>query len=235
MERLYETLTVKLTGVGLGLLMDNGDRADPRDFIAMEKARLTATRAKNRTTQQMDLIEDLDYIGGMYCTELPEISIENNELTVEGGGDVCIITEAVESMLLEAAAKFRLGTKAQAAFLLEGPYPLLVDGKPVKVEDIYTARKSYYKRRRVRTGSGKKKSWVIAKRPLFREWSAVIDINYFPTSLDGYQVEQIIEAAGVYQGIGCYRPKYGKFDVEVLSRPNGNGNAPKPKRRKKED
>jgi hypothetical protein len=222
MERLYETLKVKLIGSS-PIIMDNGDRADPRDPIALERVRLSATRAKNRTTQQLDLLEDLEYIGGIYATKQGTVAIENDEIHLENWGNLCIITGAIERMLLDAAAMFRLGAKAETAFLLEGPYCLLLDGKPAKVEDIFADRLQYRIRRRVRTGTAKKKSWIIANRPLFREWSAVVDINYFPNSLDRYQVERIVEAGGIYKGIGSYRPKYGRFDIEILDAPNGAG------------
>jgi hypothetical protein len=222
MERLYETLKVKLVGIAPGLIMDNGDRADPRDPIAMERVRLSSTRAKNRTSQQMDTIEDLDYIGGIWSTESGTVAIEDDEILVDGFGNLCLITGAVERMLLDASTMFRLGTKAKTAFLLDGPYCLLLDGKPVKVSDVFADRMQHRIRRRVRTGSGTKRNWIVANRPLFREWSTVIDINYFPNSLDRHQVEQIVEAGGIYQGLGSYRPKYGRFDVEILSGSNGS-------------
>jgi hypothetical protein len=55
-----------------------------------------------------------------------------------------------------------------------------------------------------------------AVRPFFREWSLIIDINYRPDVLAREQVERIIKAAGVHVGLGAWRPKYGRFDVEVL-------------------
>jgi hypothetical protein len=228
MERLYETLRALLTGLPPGHIMDNGDRADPRDPIAMERVRLTGTRAKDRTSQQIDTLEDLDYIGGINSTEPGTVTIEDDQIQIEGFGNLCLTTAAVESMLLNAATMFRLGTKAKTAFLLEGPYCLLLDGKPAKVTDIFEDRLKYRIRRRVHTGTGTKRNWIVINRPLFREWSAVIDINYFPKSLDRHQVERILEGAGIYQGIGSYRPKYGRFDVEILTGPNGS---PKGKRK----
>src|SRR5215831_8153678 len=218
----HETIRARLTSTpGIGLIMDNGDRADPKDFIGLESGRLTATRAKNRTAKQIDMIEDLGYIGGFWSTEPVHVALQDDEWIIEGGGNLCLITEAIESMILGAATRHRLGQKAKTAFLLEGPYCLLIDGKPLSVADAWAQRDEFYIRRRVRTGIGKSKRWVISKRPIFREWSAVIDFNFFPDELDGRQVAEILNTGGRYEGIGNRRPKYGRFDVEILNGSNG--------------
>jgi hypothetical protein len=228
MQRLFETIKAKLTAVpSVGLIMDNGDRADPRDPIAMERARLSSTRAKNRTSKQMDMLEDLDFIGGIWSTETGTIAVEDDEILVEGFGNVCVITGAFERMLLDQAKMLRLGQKAKTAFLLEGPYCLKIDGKPLSVADVWENRLKYRIRRRVRT-FGLKKVWIVANRPMFRDWSITVDINFFPNILDAHQVTELIETSGIYQGLGSYRPKYGRFDVEILDAPNGK---PKGKRK----
>ena len=57
---------------------------------------------------------------------------------------------------------------------------------------------------------------ITRYRPLFRSWAVVCEIAYDQESIDRDQVLKCLEDAGQYCGVGDYRPKFGRFAVEVL-------------------
>ena len=48
-------------------------------------------------------------------------------------------------------------------------------------------------------------------RPVFEEWQLELEIELDLTVLDPAKIDQLIEEAGRYQGLGDYRPLYGRF------------------------
>lgn len=57
------------------------------------------------------------------------------------------------------------------------------------------------------------RSAVERLRPAFRVWELSFTIQVLDDQLDKQVVQQILQHAGQYQGIGDYRPRYGRFRV----------------------
>jgi hypothetical protein len=53
-------------------------------------------------------------------------------------------------------------------------------------------------------------------RPMFRKWAASCEIAYDPESINRDQIIKCFEDGGTYCGVGDYRPKFGRFSVEVI-------------------
>jgi hypothetical protein len=60
---------------------------------------------------------------------------------------------------------------------------------------------------------------VMRTRPIFREWSALVEMQYDPDVLNLREVEEIVVDAGKLVGIGDWRPKHGRFEAKVVDRP----------------
>ena len=64
------------------------------------------------------------------------------------------------------------------------------------------------------------KARVIVVRPKWTEWQAGFDLNIHENSISKEQVQQILEYAGSYVGIGSFRPTnnglFGRFEVTHL-------------------
>lgn len=87
--------------------------------------------------------------------------------------------------------------------------PIIYEG-PRTVEGLWDEQ--FYDARSVKVGTAR----ITRYRPLFRSWSVVCDIAYDQESIDRDQVLKCLEDAGQYCGVGDYRPKFGRFAVEVL-------------------
>jgi hypothetical protein len=53
-------------------------------------------------------------------------------------------------------------------------------------------------------------------RPIFEEWAANVEVMYNPDLVDKAEVIQWMEVAGYEVGLMDWRPKYGRFNSEVL-------------------
>jgi hypothetical protein len=50
-------------------------------------------------------------------------------------------------------------------------------------------------------------------RPRFDDWELDFTILVHDERIDPLKVEQVLENAGKYHGIGDYRPRYGLFEI----------------------
>lgn len=59
-------------------------------------------------------------------------------------------------------------------------------------------------------------SSVQRMRPIFKDWSTIITLQYEDTLVNAARVTAWLEAAGTQVGIGDWRPQYGRFVVTKL-------------------
>ena len=64
------------------------------------------------------------------------------------------------------------------------------------------------------------RSRIMRTRPLFKDWSAKVEIIFQPDICDKQDVVKWCEAAGYLVGLCDWRPRYGRFEVQ-------NGQGPK--------
>jgi hypothetical protein len=58
---------------------------------------------------------------------------------------------------------------------------------------------------------------IVRTRPVFPEWSITFLVKFDPMVLNAESVIKAMEDAGYYVGFCEWRPRYGRFSVEVLS------------------
>lgn len=119
----------------------------------------------------------------------------------------------LEGCLAEAGKIHRLGKVIkQAVQVLTDRAPLEYDG-PRKKEKLWDAGSQFADVRGVSV-SGKK---IMRCRPVFLSWAARFEIAYMEDIIDRGDLIRIAEEAGRRIGIGTYRPRFGRFSVEVLA------------------
>ncbi len=182
--------TVKILGI-TPLIMHNGRLADPLDDASKALSKLTSK--KNKTEADHHAIRKCEWFGGLYTDE---------------HGAPCLPGEVLEAALVEGAKKFKLGKAAKGAIIIDGNAPLDYPG-PKDVNKLW-AEGGYLKLAGVRN----KQNRVIRSRPIFPSWSCTFEVNWNPEMIkDEEQLLDIITAAG-QSGIGDWRPKFGRFEVE---------------------
>jgi hypothetical protein len=183
-----------LTGTR-SLLMHNSRLADKLDTITQEKAKVTAKRKK---TEDDDLlISHLEWQGGLYFDAVagPYLPGDN-----------------VFKALVEAARKTKDGKRVEQGLLIETEVnPLAYDG-PRDLEGLW-ADKNFVHRCTVKQGMVR----VTRTRPVFKSWATVIEGSFDEEVFDLADLERFAQTAGLYIGVGDWRPKHGRFLAEVAA------------------
>ena len=188
---MLETIKVEITGTR-PLLMHSDKFADPLNPLTKAHKELTGKRKK--TDEDHEAIARSEWIGGMYIDEkgpyLPGVN--------------------VEAALIAGAKLSKLGTQLKRSVeIMDEKCHLIFDG-PKSPDALWDA--GFYDARSVKVGTAR----LMRYRPMFRNWAASCEIAYDPESINRDQIIKCFEDGGTYCGVGDYRPKFGRFSVEVM-------------------
>lgn len=190
-----KTLRARWTGIR-PLLMHNGDLANPMSAYSKRISKLTKMKKKEDSTREE--IARLEWEGSFYWDDDlgPVIPSDNIERCIQLG-----------------AQKSKRGKDVQAAvFCTEEHFKLNYDG-PRKMDAMYSLEKKF----RLEKGVRVQASRVIRNRPMFPTgWSVDVELEYDDTVIDADGIVDSMVAAGRLIGLGDWRPKFGRFLVEVL-------------------
>jgi hypothetical protein len=187
----YHRLNFRLTGVS-PLVMHNGRLANPLDPMAKALKAVSGKRAK--TDADFEEMARIEFLGGLYV----------------GDDGPCIPGELIEALLIAAAKKSKRGPQAKAGLLSDGNHRLSYDG-PREAAELWADAK-FRLVAGVRVGQAR----VMRTRPVFRDWSAEIFVDYLPGQLNPAEVAEMVRTAGEIVGLGDWRPRFGRFTAERL-------------------
>lgn len=120
----------------------------------------------------------------------------------------------IEAAIAEAAKATKQGRLVkQTVTVLTDKVRLEYDG-PRDLATMYGDGRTEFVDVRGVSVMGKK---VMRCRPIFLNWSARFDVAFMDDLIDASDLVRIIQHAGRVVGIGTYRPRFGRFDVEVVS------------------
>jgi hypothetical protein len=181
------------------LLMHNGRLADPLDEHA--KALKVVTSKKKKTDDDHIEIGRVEFVGGLYFDEElgPYIPADNLQTLIEKG-----------------AQKRKMGPLFKA--LVEVPPPDEADGYALSYEGPRTMPGLWNDKKFVlRKGCRVSSSRVIRTRARFPTgWKLTFPVFVLDKGPTKEQVHDAIADAGILLGLGDYRPRYGRFEVESL-------------------
>ena len=188
---MLEELKVKIVGIA-PLLMHNGQTADPLNSFARELKAVSSKRKKSEDDyQEMARIE---WHAGLY---------------VDDDGYPCIPDTCIEAAIIDGAKKSKLGKHFKSSVFCEGNFRVDYGGRK-KAVDLW-GDDNYRDTRSVRVGQAR----VMRTRPIFRNWSAVITVMYDAELTDEANVLKALDDAGRQSGVGDFRPKFGRFEVQA--------------------
>jgi hypothetical protein len=128
----------------------------------------------------------------------------------DGGLVPCIPDFVLESCIVEGAKTAKLGKQAKASIEVNEDAILEYDG-PTDAHEL-SKNEKFIHSALVRVGQAR----VCRTRPVFHEWSAVATVTFDETGMNRAEVEAAIISAGT-KGVGDWRPKHGRFEVEFLN------------------
>lgn len=191
-------MQVRLTIVGtMPLLMHNAQLSDPLATITKQLKKVSGKRIK--TEADHEEMARIEFEGGLYWDEEfgPYVPGAN-----------------IHACLLKAAKMTRQGPAIErGVVVINEVHPLAYNG-PRTVDELWKD-KNYVSRLSV----GVTTSRVMRTRPQFRQWALESDLIVDDGQLDLDQITSIADKAGQMIGLGDYRPRFGRFDVEVTQIP----------------
>lgn len=165
---------------------------DRKNKMVQELSELNSKRGKNKTDADIDRINFLSYLLAFYVDEKGEPTIK----------DIMI-----EASIFAGAAKSRMKSSFKSA--------VMVDKVDFKYSGPRTLEKLYDDSNFVHTAFVKIGNAKIQRiRPIFNQWSASFTVVVDENQVTMSQVKKAIEDAGLMCGIGDWRPKYGRFQLE---------------------
>lgn len=182
------------------LLMKSPAMADPDNELQREVKKITDKKS-NMTTQDRQEKARLQWFGSLYLVNGRIVMPSNNLLR-------CFV---------EAGRMTSDGPKVERALSPVDPHlDLEFPDKGLDVKDLWLNPAYRYETMVNANPSRGKKSMVPSTRPMFTKWAITAHWELFEKALDYSRFLEIVEAAGLTQGIGDNRRNgFGRFHVEV--------------------
>lgn len=199
-----DTVQYRLTGLS-PLLLHSGQAIDPLNHYAKELKRVSKKRSK--TDDDQLVMSHLEWYMSLYHNG-PQDQIEDGQVTVDPSARIILPSYTIEAMLVAGAKKKKMGPAAKAGIIVDSDAILEYDG-PNDINKLWAGGKHIH-RVAVRVSAAR----IMRTRPIFREWAAVIAVMFDNAVLDEPDIYTMLTDAGQQVGIGDWRPRFGRFEVE---------------------
>lgn len=195
---------VELEGTA-GLLLSNNLCSDPLSDAAKTKKHFTGKRTKADADHQNLRVIDWVYSG--YWSEPGEVIIDDatNSVSFEGFSDLYLPSQNFQRCLRNGATAFKLGKEVERALIVENEARIEYDGPRTAAEMLRQPRfilTSPVVRMKVT-------NWVT--RLVIPNWRVNYQVTVDDDRISVDALERIIGAAGRFEGLGTWRPRYGRF------------------------
>lgn len=188
-----KAITVKITGKA-PLLMHSDLLANPLNPAT--KAHKALTAKKKKTDDDHTAIAKSEFIHSAYWAK---------------GKGFYIPAQNLDSCLVAAAKLQKLGVKfKQGVRVLEDE--LILEGYEKKTPEQLWNDPDHVDCRGVKVGQSK----VMRYRPILRKWSLTATVAVDEEVVNINEVEKAAQDAGALIGLGDYRPRFGRFNVEFI-------------------
>ena len=117
----------------------------------------------------------------------------------------------IEASIVSGGKKSKLGKVIKENMEVLTDKAFLEYEGPKKMEKLW--EKGFYDARIVRIGQSR----IIAYRPLFLKWAAEFEILFDESNLNKTELMNSLKDAGLYCGVGDYRPKFGRYNIKEIN------------------
>jgi hypothetical protein len=197
------------------LLMHNGKLADPLyPFSRVIKRIVARNKGKNKNEDTDELVRRLEWWGGLYLSEVPQVSDEG-DVELSPTAHLVLPAHQIESMVREGARKSKNGKAACAGAIVMDDAVFTAKPKVALADMVSDVQFTH--RCTVKVGTSR----VVRCRPQFRQWSATFKLQIDSSVIDVELIRDAIQIAGRLIGLGDWRPgapkggNYGRFELEA--------------------
>lgn len=187
-----DMITLKLKSTH-PMLMHSDKFANPLDPLTKAHKELTSKRKK--TDEDHEAIARSEFLGSLYIDQdgpyIPSMNLD--------------------AAIIEAAKMQKLGKHVKRALMvMENKLHLKYEG-PKTAEGLWSDKR-FVDARSVRVSMAK----LMRYRPVFESWEATCTLAVNTEQININEVKQIIHNAGSLVGVGDFRPRFGRFSVEIV-------------------
>lgn len=198
-----------LTGTS-GLLLSNNLCSDP--LSEASKLKKHYTNKNKKVDADHWNMRKLDWVSSGYWSNEGTVSIDepSDSIVIDGTSDLYMPSINFERCLRNGATAFRLGKEVTRALVVNNQATIEYDGPRDAVEMLKD-------KRFVNTSPVVRKqstNWVT--RVVIPQWSCKFDITVDDDRIPVEALERILKAAGQFEGLGTWRPRFGRFRNELV-------------------
>lgn len=204
---------LEITVQGLnGLLCSNVAYSDPLGDYAKYKQFFTDKKGKAKTDGVHRAVRVLDWLLSGYWIDEGKVNVDEGENTVdfEGFSRPYMPSANFQKCLRNAATKWKLGKDVLRSVVVTNDPIIEYKGSKDALE-MYTTNQEKFSN----TAFTKRGVWV--QRLLFPDWQCTFDVLVDDEILSVSQLNRIITMAGKAEGLGTWRPRFGRFDSTPLT------------------
>jgi hypothetical protein len=180
--------------------MHNAAMVDPLNPHVRRIKDINSKGSKKLTDSDREEMQRLEWAGSLYWDEKLGLHIPS---------------ENIEKCIREGATKSRLGKAAEAASFVTDPVVKLDCGKyPMDLDKLYELSE-YQFRKPVRIPP-KTGARIMKVRPVIPTgWKLTFVVEFDDSVINSKDIVKAMIDAGALVGLGDWRPKFGRFTVEV--------------------
>ena len=192
-----------------GLLCSNVENSDPLGEGAKQKAYFSSKKKKN--DEDHLCLRALDWVFSGYWKNQGTVKIHEAKNSVEfhGFSDPYMPGANFLRCLRNAATKWKLGKDVLRSVVVTNDPLIEYQGSKDALE-MYTKDQNYFSN----TAFTSRGVWV--QRLLFPDWKCTFELMVDDEILSVSQLNRIIAMAGKAEGLGTWRPRFGRFSASEL-------------------
>jgi len=186
------------------LLLHNGRSADVLDPLTKVFTGLLKKKAKDRTDEDLTTISSLEWWLGIYL-DRQIVTDENYNCSCPVDSKLVLPTFMVEATIKNGAKKSRKGKLASAGCIVTKP-SILTHRGPADVNQMFLDDRFHFRCMVVNPST---KTRTPKTRPIFNEWSTILEIMVDLEIINAEEVVDAIQDAGRFVGFGAWSPRTG--------------------------
>ena len=199
---------IAVTGTN-SLLLSNNLCSDPLSEASKVKKHFTSKRVKADQDHQNLRLIDWVYSGYWMTPGTVHIDDAENAISFEGFAGLYLPGQNFQRCLRNGATAFKLGKEVERALIVENEAPIQFDG-PNTAEELLQHSRFILTSPVVRQ---KVTNWVT--RLIIPQWQVNYQVTIDDDRISVEALERIVQAAGRFEGLGTWRPRYGRFSAEL--------------------
>lgn len=195
-----------------GLLLSNVTYADPLGRFQPMKAFFTDKKGKSKTEGVHRAVRTLDWLFSGYWREEGDVAVDEdaNAVGFENFADPYVPGANFQRCIRNAATKWKLGKDTLRAIMVTNSPSIEYDG-PKDAVEMFNSRSPKFQLCSF-TGRG---VWV--NRLFIPDWSLQFELMLDDEIMGTDQLRRIMNMAGKAEGLGTWRPRYGRFEVTDIT------------------